>query len=96
MSDIVLRLKIDGKEFNATVKDSDELIKKLKQDASDVGKELSTWSQIATGFNQALQIGQQAWGLMKDYIAAYVEEERAVKKLEIALGGVNKERIRTE
>lgn len=68
MADIVLKLKIDGKEFNAELSNSDQLIKTLRKSSESVTKEASNWSNVATGFKQSLDAVKQVMNEMKGIV----------------------------
>ena len=84
--DIKINLLLDGKDFTATVKNSDALIGQLKSKVNSVSDSMGKWATITTGFNQGMQIASRMAGYVSDLVGAYGQQEQAEKSLTIALG----------
>ena len=82
---ITIKLNLDGKPFEATIQNSDELVKKLNKSVNSVSDGAAKWGMIVTGFNQGLQLAQRVAGFIGDAIDKYAEQEQSIKKVEQAI-----------
>lgn len=86
MADVILKLVIDGKEFDAKIKDADRQIGTLKKDMQKHSADMTSSlkgvaSAMGLAFGAATVIN-----FLKQSVEAYAEQEAALKKLEVALG----------
>lgn len=71
--DIVLKLKLDDKEYDATIQDADKQLSALRKHTETIGDSMGKWGQIVTGFNQALELSQRIFSELKDKVLSGAE-----------------------
>ncbi|NWF89095.1 MAG: hypothetical protein HXY50_06485 [Ignavibacteriaceae bacterium] len=86
MSDIILKLVIDGKEFDAKIKDADKQISGLKKDVQKHGAEMTTSLKSVAGAMGLAFGAASVLNFLKTSMQAYADSEASLKKLEVALG----------
>jgi len=78
---IPIKLTIDGKEVNATLRDTDKLVGGLREHTKTVGGGFAQWGTIVTGVNQGLQLATQMMNQAQKFIDVYQVQERAQAKV---------------
>lgn len=68
--DIVLKLKLDDKEYDAKIVDADKQLAALRKQTQSVGDAMGKWGQIVTGFNQALELSGRLFSSLKEKVLA--------------------------
>lgn len=83
--EIVIQLSVDGKDFDAKIKNSDQLISAIRKNAVSAGDSMAKWSTIVTGFNQGLQLAKSIASSLSGLVDIYAKQERAERKVEQAV-----------
>lgn len=87
--DIVFKLKIDDKEFEAKLQNTDQLIDEISKSSQSVGSNFSNIGNIVTGINQGLELLKGAWDILSKPIDVAGEFERYNVQFEVLLGSVD-------
>ena len=86
--EIVLKLVLDGNQFNGEVQVANGDIKTLRGQTDGLNKSISSWSEAVTGFNQGLELAHKAMDFLSKPIQfgqMAGDEERMVKQLFLSL-----------
>jgi len=86
---IELQLKINDKDFVASITNSDSLINDLKKRVNSVPDGLAKWGNIVTGFNQGLDAAQKVFSVISKPLDAAGQFEQYETSLRVMLGSAD-------
>lgn len=91
---ITIRLNLDGKPFEATIQNSDELVKKLNRSVGGISAGVAKWGMIVTGFNQGLEVANKILTVSSQAIAPYIKFDEGMRNVNSIIG-VSESRLRS-
>jgi len=94
--EIRLKLTIDGKDVNATLRLTDEELKQLRKSSRSLSDEMSKWGMIAMGYNQALEMTQKVFNIIGKPLGDAGQFEQYETSLKVMLGSAEKAKARLE
>jgi len=94
MPEVILKLDIDNKSYNAKIAIANGDLKQLRNESETFKSSVSQWGMAVTGFNQALEMAKKVYDLISKPITIAADFEAYEVEFKVLLGSMDKAKLR--